>query len=219
MKGVFRNFLSSLPAGTRVFLLLFALGFPIAFIVNRTGVLDLYQWLALSPPLVWRGQVWRMLTCVFLPLGVVDWAISLFWLVTLVSIVGRNWRARLLWGYCMLAALAGSLLIVLLKPGFDAEFAGWHAINFALLAAWFRTYGRERIILLGIGEISVRQAAILVALIDAIVLFFSCAGWIFLLSALAGGVAGWIYLAADSKRLMSRRARQVESERVARLEL
>ncbi|PYI87017.1 MAG: hypothetical protein DME26_07610, partial [Verrucomicrobia bacterium] len=82
MKNVFRNFCSSLPAGARLLVLLYALGFPLVLFGHFTHLFNLYDWLALSPALVWTGQVWRVVSYAFLPGGVVDWVVSLFWLAT-----------------------------------------------------------------------------------------------------------------------------------------
>src|SRR4029077_14199363 len=94
MKNLVRNYFSALPGGLRLFLLIFALGFPAAWIGLRANLFDLYGWLALNPALVWQGQAWRVVTYAFLPTGPLDWIISFFWLATLVSVLGRNWNAR-----------------------------------------------------------------------------------------------------------------------------
>lgn len=208
-----------MPFGTRLFLLAFALGYPLALAGHYMRLFELYNWLPLSSAAVWKGQVWRLATYVFLPGGTVDWVVSLFWLATLLSVLGRNWSARGFWAYCMLGALAGALPVVLFRPGAQGSFAGSSAVTFALLVAWNRLYGRERLILLGIGEISVRQAAILIAFIDAMILFFSCGGWFYLPAMMCGGVAGWIYFAIRDRLLFGKSGRPVESERITRLEL
>ena len=189
MKNLFRNYFSSLPWGMRLFLLIFVFGFPVAWIGLRAQLFDLYGWLALTPALVWKGQVWRVVTYAFLPIGPLDWLISLFWLVTLVAVLGRNWSARGFWGYCLMGALAGGLFILLLKPGMQRGVVGEGAMIFALLAAWDWLYRNERLILLGIGEISVRQAAILIVIINSLILFF-CSGWFLMLAMWCGGLAG-----------------------------
>ena len=218
MKNLFRNYFSSLPWGMRLFLLIFVLGFPIAWIGHRAQLFELYDWFDLTPALVWKGQVWRVVTYAFLPAGPLDWAISIFWLATLVSILGRTWSARGFWGYCLLGALAGALFVTLLKPGMSYGIAGSSAMIFALLVAWDRLYRNERLILLGIGEISVRQAAILIAIINSLILFF-CAGWFLMLAMWCGGLAGWLWLWIRAKLFLSQTPQQIRSERVARLEL
>jgi hypothetical protein len=148
----------------------------------------------------------------------VDWVVSLFWLATLISILGRNWTSRGFLGYCLLGIVAGALPVVLLKPGMEGGLAGCAAMIFALLAAWDWFYRRERLLLLGIGEISVRQAAILIAVINSLILFFCC-GWFLMLAMWCGGLAGWLWLVARAKIFMGKTAQQIRSERVARLEL
>ena len=218
MKNLIRNYFSSLPWGLRLFLLIFVLGYPVAWVGNRTQLFDLYGWLALTPALVWKGQVWRLVTYAFLPAGPLDWAISMFWLATLVSALGRNWSVRGFWAYCLLGALAGGLFISLLRPGMQVGIVGSGAMIFALLVAWDWLYRNERLILLGIGEISVRQAAILITIINSLILFF-CSGWFLMLAMWCGGVAGGLYLFVRWKLVMGKTGRQVRSERVARLEL
>jgi membrane associated rhomboid family serine protease len=97
--------------------------------------------------------------------------------------------------------------------------SGAGAIVCALLLAWEHFYRRERILMLGLGEVSVRQAAFFIIGLNAVISFFSCGGWPFTLSMLCGGATGWLFLLIGKKRVMSRGSRIVESQRVARLEL
>jgi membrane associated rhomboid family serine protease len=198
--------------------IVFVVGYPLAWVLARAGLFDLYGWLALTPALVWKGQVWRTVTYAFLPAGALDWAVSLFWLATLVSVLGRMWSAREFWFYCCLGAFAGALPITVFLRNSPIGWVGGSAMIFALLVAWDWFYRRERLILLGIGEISTRQAAILIAIINSLILFF-CTGWFIMVSMWCGGVAGWLYLIVRSKRLLGRSAQPIRSERVARLEL
>lgn len=217
MKNLFRNFFLSLPLGSRLFLLVFALGFPVAWAGAKFNLFDLYGWLCLTPALVWKGQVWRLFTYAFLPAGPLDWVLSLFWLATLVSVLGRVWSGTAFWAYSLLGALAGGLFVTLLRPGMEAGVVGGAAMIFALLVAWDRFYRNERLELLGIGEISVRQAAILVAIINSLILFFC--GWFLMVAMWCGGAAGWLWLTIRMKLWLRQTPEQVRSERVARLEL
>jgi membrane associated rhomboid family serine protease len=218
MKSVFQRFFTSLPFGARLLVLFYALGFPLAYVGQRTHAFDLYDWLAMFPPLVKKGEVWSLVTYAFLPLGIVDWVVSLFWLSTLVGVIGRNWSSGELWGYCLLAAGFGGVVVVAFNPPMQFGLAGNGAIIFALLAAWYRLYGRERLVLLGVGEMSVRQAAIIVAVVEFLVSFF-CLGWLITLAMMSGGVVGWFYLFLRGKHALNRRSQIVDSERIARLEL
>ena len=218
MKRIFNHLFLSLPIGPRLLLLFFALGFPLALLGHYTHTFELYAWLGLSPALVWKGQLWRTLSYGLLAGGPVDWAVSLFWLATLATILGRNWSALEFWAYCLVGIFAGALPIVLLQPGMGIPLAGGAAMIFALLGAWDWFYHNERLILLGLGEISVRQAAILIAVINSIILFF-CNGWFLMLAMWCGGAAGWFYLFVRWKLVMGKTGQQVRSERMARLEL
>ena len=218
MKAIFRNSFLALTAGPRLLLVLFALGFPLAMAGHYTHTFELYSWLAFSPGLVWKGQLWRLLTYAFLPGGIVDWVVSLFWLATLVCVLVRNWSGRELWIYCLLTALVPSVLLTLLRQPSGCVIAGNGAVILGLLAVWSRLYGRERIILLGLGEFSVRQAAVIVALIEVLILWF-CLGWLISLAMIFGGATGWVYLFLRDTRAMRRRGQVLDSARIARLEL
>jgi membrane associated rhomboid family serine protease len=218
MKTVLHNFFSSLPLGARVLVGLYALGFPLECVGHYTNSVELHDWLGLCPALVWKGEIWGMVTYAFLPNGIVDWVVSLFWLATLIAVIGRHWSGRALWGYCLLATVTAALVVAVFKPGMQDPVVGNGAMIFALLAAWYRLYGRERLVLLGIGEMSVRQTAILVALVEVLISWF-CLGWLVTLAMMSGGAAGWLYLYLSGKHAMNRRSQVVESERIARLEL
>ena len=219
MKAFIRNFLSSLRFGARLLLLIYALSFPLAKLGQVTHSFDLYDWLALSPALVWKGEVWGLATYAFLGSGLLDWAVSLFWLATLLGIVGRNWSTRFLWSYCLLAAITSGLVITIGRPRMQDSIMSNSAITYALLAAWYRLQGHERVLLLGLGEVSVRYAAIGLALLQALVSFYSGGGVFLTLALMSGGVAGWFYLWLRDKYALSRRSQVVDSDRISRLEL
>jgi hypothetical protein len=117
-----------------------------------------------------------------------------------------------------LATISCGLLIAAGKPKMQEPVAGNGAMIFALLVAWDRFHGCERLILLGIGEISVRQAVILVALVDVLISWFGL-GWFLTLAMMSGGLVGWLYLFLCGKHALNQRSQVVDSERIARLEL
>ena len=218
MKTVIGGFFSSLTAGPRLLLALFAFGFPLALLGHYTHTIELFRWLAFSPHLVWSGQAWRLLTYAFVPPSVLDWLVSLFWLTTMVCVLARNWHGLELWAYCLLSTVTSSLLLTLLQQPAFGLLGGNGAMILALLVAWDRLYGRERIILLGMGEMSVRQAAIIVAIIEILILFFGL-GWVSTLAMVFGGSVGWVYLLLRDKHALNRRSQVLDSARIARLEL
>lgn len=210
----------ALPKGMLLFIGIYAVSFPIIYTEARlTGHSTLLQWLGLNPLLVWKGEIWRVLTFELISSSVVGWAINTFWLVTLISILRHDWTSLRFWIYCLVAGIGGALPLLFLFRELDLPVVGAGAVVCALLVAWERFYRRERIIILGLGEVSVRQAAIFIILLNAVITFFSCGGWQFTLSMLCGGAAGWFFLTIGQKRLMSRGSQVVESNRGARLEL
>jgi membrane associated rhomboid family serine protease len=217
----------SLPKGMLLFLAIYALSFPALLVEHlafRSNVIE--SWVGFSPALVWKGQLWRMASYALFSGSAIVWAVFLFWLVTLILILARDWSAFRFWIFCLFTAFAGAIPIALAFPRLDAPLLGAGAVVFGLLAAWTRLYGRERLIMIGLGEMSVRQAALIIAAIIAVISFFGvlpCGGiwvaFIFTFSLICGGLAGWAYLVIGDKRVMNRGSQVAESERIARLEL
>lgn len=210
----------ALPKGMLLFLAIQALSFPVIYLEAKlAGHSTILEWLGLSPALVWNGEIWRVLTFDLINAGVVGWAINTFWLATMISILRNDWTSLRFWTFCLTAGLGGALPLLLIFSKVEIPITGAGAIVCALLVAWDRFYHRERIMMLGLGEVSVRQAAIFIIGLNAVITFFSCGGWQFTLSMLCGGAAGWLFLMITQQRLMRRGSQIVESQRAARLEL
>lgn len=218
MNALLNRFFGSLPAGARLLVALFALSFPLAKVGQYTHAFALGDWVDMSPALFWHGEVWRAASYAFLANGVVDWVVSLFWLATIVSVLSRDWSGRELWIYCLVPTLTAALVVAVVRPGMQNGIVGNGAMLLGLLAAWCRLYGGERVALLGIGEMSVRQVALLLAL-GGVLISWLCIGALVTLAMVCGGAAGWFYLVLRGKHALSRRSQTVESERIARLEL
>jgi membrane associated rhomboid family serine protease len=192
MKAGFREFLS-LSNGGYLLLLVYAAVYPMVMAAHYARAFELGVWLDLSPALCWRGEIWRLVTYAFVPSGIVDWAVSLFWIVILLGVLGRNWSSRELWTYSLVAVLTGALVIVIVTPGRQNGVVGNAALVFGFLAAWYQLAGGERIVLPGIGRIKVLQAVSVIAIIEALICFV-LRGWLVTLAMLCGGGAGWAYL-------------------------
>jgi membrane associated rhomboid family serine protease len=216
MKAVFRNHFSALSNGAYLLLLLYAATYPLAMAAHYARVFELEPWLDLSPALCWRGEIWRLVTYAFVPNGIVDWAVSLLWMVILAGVWGRNRSGRELWTYSLVTILAGALVIVIVTPGRQNGVVGNGALIFGWLAAWYQLNGRERVIVPGIGRIMVRQAVVVLAAIEALISFV-CLGWLVTLAMMCGGGAGWCYLCWYSKQALKGSSRPGGSERVHRL--
>ena len=219
MNNPFKSILA-LPKGMLLFLAIYAVSFPAIYIEAKlTSHSTVLEWLGLNPSLVWNGQVWRALTFELTSASVLSWAINLFWLATLINILRNDWTSLRFWIFCFISAVGAAVPLLLIFHQADVYFTGGWAVVCALLLAWDRFYRHERIIMLGLGEVSVRQAAFFIIGLNAVITFFGCGGWQFTLSMLCGGATGWLFMMIGQKRVMSRGSKVVESERVARLEL
>ena len=219
MKRIVANLFGSLPMGPRLLVFSYAVLFPLALIGHYTKTFEISAMLGLIPMRFWHGEIWRAFSYGFLGGGFIDWLINLFWLATMASVLGRCWSTLEFWVYCLIAIGAGSLPILIFQSGNPAVIVGAWAMVFALLIAWDSFHRHERLVLLGLGEVSVRQAVIGITILDSLILFFSCGGWLIMVSMWCGGLAGWVYLVVRSHSLLRKKPQQTQSERVARLEL
>lgn len=219
MNNPFKTILA-LPKGMLLFLGIYAVSFPIIYLEAKlTGHSSVLGWLGLNPALVWKGEVWRVLTFELISATVLAWAINLFWLATLINILRNDWTALRFWIFCFVSAVGSAIPLLLIFRQVNSPVTGGGAIVCALLLAWDRFYHRERILMLGLGEVSVRQAAFFIIGLNAVITFFGCGGWQFTLSMLCGGATGWLFLMIGHRRVMSRGSQIVETNRGARLEL
>ncbi len=218
MKAVFRNFFSALSNGAYLLLLIYAAAYPLMMAARYGRAVELGPWLDLSPTLCWRGEIWRLVSYGFVANGIIDWAVGLLWMVILVGVLGRNWSSRELWTYCLITILAGGLVIVIVTPGRQTGVVGNAALIFGLLAAWYHLNGRERIVVPGIGGIKVRQAVVIIAIIEGLIAFI-CLGWLVTLAMMIGGGAGWLYLCWRGKHASRPGSRLTRSNSPGRLEL
>ncbi len=210
----------ALPKGMLIFFSIYAISFPLLYIEAKlTGQSRVLQWLGLNPSLVWKGELWRLLTFDLISSSVLGWAINLFWLATLINLLRNDWTSVRLWIFCLLSGIGGALPLLFIFRQADFPIVGAGAIVCALLLAWDHFYHRERIIMLGLGEVSVRQAVLFIIALNAVITYFGCGGWQFTLSMFCGGLTGWLILLIGQKHVMSRGSQIVESQRVARLEL
>ena len=218
MKTAWHRFLAPLTPGVRVLLLLLTIMYLAAFVGVFSRAYNLDAWLALSGTAFWSGKVWRIATYVVLPASLLDFLFN--WMVILfIGIwIERVWSDRRLWTYCLVCTLGAGLAKVLLQPASPQPMVGTMPMVFGLLAASAYLFGHEKILLWFIWEVTVRQAAILLAVLGA-VLMLPCAGLMTAAIMLCGGLTGLGFLWLQSKFLHARASRPVVSERMGRLEL
>jgi membrane associated rhomboid family serine protease len=109
-------------------------------ICERNGI-PLVQWGAFLPELVWRGQVWRLVTWVFYemsPLNLVFYLVVLYWLGR--DLVQQWGAARFLGLYLGLAAVSAGLTCLIgrfvWEPAFASAQLGSWAVTDGLIIAW-----------------------------------------------------------------------------------
>ena len=174
-------------------LAIFGLGGAALLLISLSPSVNPFRWVFLSPALVWHGEVWRLFSYALLPGGLIDWMLGVIWLSVLGGRLERIWSSWTFWAYCLLAAIGGAVPFLLLGNSVRIAVIGSGPLIFGLLTAWYRLCGFEDIIVLGLGRVSVRQAAIIIAIIN-LVLVAGRSGWLGAVCELGAPVAVWLGL-------------------------
>lgn len=212
-----------LPRFSLPFAILMLLGVMLGvYLVDAlAGALELfsvYSCLWLSPAALGEGQVWRLLTYTLLPSGFLDLLMSGLMVVWLGSRVARVWPRMEFFLFCGICAAGAGVVWLLISPGPDEAVRGTQVLVLALLVAWARMFGHERVRLMASWEV---RLLTLVLFFGAALILFSASmgGWRqgVLLFAAAG--SGWLYLTLRWKANRAQPARAVDSSRFNRLEL
>lgn len=121
--------------------------FTAAF-VSRHGT-SLFDLLALSPALVWKGQVWRLFTWAFVepsPLSFIIECLMIFWFGRDVA---EEWGSKgflQVFGAIMVGAAVATCLIARVDPTvLIAQYVGSFALTTAIIVAWGLTF-QDRIV-------------------------------------------------------------------------
>jgi membrane associated rhomboid family serine protease len=218
MSILWKRFLAPLTAGARMLLLILTVLYVVAVAGVFSHAYNLYNWLALSGPAFWKGQIWLIVTYALLPASLLDFLFNWILILFLGSWLERAWSRSQLWTYCLVAAAGAGLAKVLVQPASPFAMVGTTPIVFGLLVAWGKHFGHEKVLFWFIWEMTVRQAAVLLIAISFLVML-PCAGLVNASIMLCGGVGGWLYLGLQSRLIRARRSQTVASERMGRLEL
>jgi membrane associated rhomboid family serine protease len=210
---------SFLPRGLREPLVLMLLAGVVALAGSYSGAFDLYAPLALWPVGFWHGRVWQAVTYPLLPAGPADLIFNGFLFAVLGGRLVQGFGRRQFWLFC-LVAVVGSAVVKLALTALDHRpLVSFSSIVFAMFAAWCRLFANEEVMLMATWRMRMRTAILIIAgLIIMFGLLSSCGFWN-AVAVLGGGATGWLYLAAQERWRLRRRARTLPSERISRLEL
>jgi membrane associated rhomboid family serine protease len=218
MKILWQRFQALLTPGAQLLLCLLAGMYLTAVIGKLIRAFDLYDWLALSGPKFWSGQIWRLATYALLPAGVLDFLMNSVALVMLGGMLERHWSRGELWLYCIVAAAGAGGAKVLLQFSNPLPLVGAAPMMFGLLMGWGFLCGRQSLIIVPFGEMTVWKLVLVAGAVSFLIMFFT-AGLVTAIIMAGGGLTGFLYLWLKHKWLMSRASSVVDSERINRLEL
>ena len=218
MRQWWQRWLASLTPGVRGLLLFLTAVYVASLIGGLTKAFDLHAWLGLSGPKFWGGQIWRLVSYGWLPTGILDFLMNSFALYLLGGILERHWSRAQLWTYCIFVAAGAGLVKVALQYSNPQPLTGAMPMMFGLLIAWGFLSGRESLMMVPFGEMTVWKLVLAAGTVSFLMLLLT-AGLSTAIIMAAGGLTGWLYLWIKQKWLMSRAGSIVHSERINRLEL
>ena len=211
--------LTFLPRGVREPMGLLILTGTVGLAGSYSGKLDLYTTLALWPVDFWQGYVWQAMTYWLLPAGPADLIFNLFLFAVLGARLAPGMGRGQFWLYCLVGAIGTAAMKLAVTPFDHKPLVSFGGVVFALFAAWHRLFGNEEMMLMAVWRMRMRTAILIIAgLIIMFGLLSSCGFWN-AAAVLGGGATGWLYLAAEERWRLRRRAQPLPSERISRLEL
>ncbi len=211
---------SFLPRGVREPLALVVVAGLVALAGAYSRAFNLYRPLALWPGDFWRGFVWQPATYALLPVGAADLIFNGFFFAMLGARLVQIWSRRQFWWFCFAAVLGAAVVKLALTPLNRAPLAGIGGVIFAMLAAWYRLFAHEEVMLMTVWRMRMRTAVLIIGGLNIIFgLLSPCGFWNALAILVGGSATGWLYLTAQSRWAMGRRAWALPEERISRLEL
>jgi membrane associated rhomboid family serine protease len=212
MKAFLKRFFEILTPGTACVLAAIGIG----FVLSRFGAAP-FLWIV--PSDVLKGQLWRLVTHAFVPVGIVDLLMNglfLFMVGTWLEKVWSRWDLVL---FALLSALAAGAVKIALGFWDDQRLFGTMPLVFGFLTAWARLFGHEKVLMMGVWEMTIWQAALLIGGIDVIILATCpCFGWANLLAVSGTSAILWLYLSLRWKRNLACPSRAQANQRIGRLE-
>ena len=133
-------------------------------------------WLALAPARIWRGELWRLATWVFVEPGALALILTCASIYKFGGDLAPRWGERRLWRFAIEVlggAAVGTALLALISTGvWHRGYAGGWATCDVLVIAWARQYPDRDLVLYGLVRLSGRN-------LIAVVIATTCAYAIF----------------------------------------
>jgi membrane associated rhomboid family serine protease len=218
MKAWGERILAELTPGVRSVLGLLTAAWLVAVLGQALAGFHLDHWLVLNGPQFWQGELWRLVTYVLLPSGLMDFVMNGLAVVLLGRLLEGHWSRGEFWLYCLVTVAGAGLAKVGLQFSNPLPLTGTGPMAFGLLIGWGFLGGREAIGVFLLGETTVWKLVLVAGAVSLLILFFT-AGLVPALIMAAGGLAGFTYLWLKHQWLMSRAGSVVQSKRIRRLEL
>lgn len=136
----------------------------------------LAEWTAFAPSRIWGGEVWRLVTWVFVESGPMGLVLTCVCIYKFGGDLAPRWGDRRLRRYAFEvlggAALATALLALISRDAWHIHRLGGWAVCDALVIAWARQYPQSRIALYGLVPLHGQRLITVVIAITCVVAIF-----------------------------------------------
>lgn len=136
----------------------------ITLVASLVAALDggwLAGWTGLAPSRIWRGELWRLVTWVFIERGPVSLVITCACIYKFGGELAPRWGDRRLRRFAVevlgAAGVGATLLALLSSDAWHLDRLGGWAVCDALVIAWARQYPRSILVLYGLVELHGRR--------------------------------------------------------------
>jgi membrane associated rhomboid family serine protease len=218
MRPYWNQFQAMLTPGVRGVLLLVVTLFVVSKIGQAMGVFCLPALAALVPANFGWHNGWTLVTHAFVSGCPTEFLFAVVSIIFLGPIVERFWSRGELWSFLLVCAAGAGLWRLLVSPLVPGGQLGVGCLTLALAVAVYMLSGRERVNLIGLGEMEMRRAATIM-LVFLLVMMLVQVGLRESFGQIGGAVAAWFYLTVRWWWNLRQTGKTATSERIRRLEL
>lgn len=148
-------------------------------IVSIAAVIEgrtITEWAALAPSRIWRGEVWRLATWVFVEDGPLPLVLTCAAIYKFGGDLVPRWGERRLRGYAIevlgAAAVATALLALISPDAWRLHHLGGWSVGNALVIAWARQYPERILVLHGMVRLNGRDLIAVIVGVNCVFAIF-----------------------------------------------
>jgi len=165
------------------------------FVLELLSGMRVITWLGLTPSLVWhRGQVWQLVTYMFLHASFWHLAINMFVLWMFGTELERTWGTLQFMKYYFLTGIGAGVLSLITTPGSTIPTVGASGAIFGLLVAYAMIYPNRLIYLWFFIPIKAKYLALMLGVFELLATMQLARDGVAHWAHLGGMLVGFLYL-------------------------